>query len=71
LGKVEQTNNPSAGLQGIALILFNFYLISEAQPHSSNSSSLLIFQFPHFLISSFPGIIGIFLIFCLLGIDKK
>ena len=37
--KVEQTNNPSAGLQGVALILFNFFLISEAQPHSSNTTS--------------------------------
>ncbi|MEB3037537.1 hypothetical protein VJI99_11380, partial [Capnocytophaga ochracea] len=34
-GKVEQTNNTSAGLQGVALILFKFCLISEAQPHSS------------------------------------
>ena len=38
-GKVEQTNNPSAGLQGVALILFKFCLISEAQPHSSNTTS--------------------------------
>ena len=52
--KVEQTNNPSAGLQGVALILFKFCLISEAQPHSSSTTSHPIFSFPHFLISSFP-----------------
>ncbi|EKY09382.1 hypothetical protein HMPREF9078_00442 [Capnocytophaga sp. oral taxon 380 str. F0488] len=30
-------------LQGVALILFKFCLISEAQPHSSNSSLLPIY----------------------------
>ena len=40
-------------LQGAALILFKFCLISEAQPHSSNSTSHPIYQFTHFLISSF------------------
>ena len=59
-----------ATLQGAALILFKFCLISEAQPHFSNTTSHPIYQFshslilsfsnslilsfPHFLISSFP-----------------
>ena len=41
-------------LQGAALILFKFCLISEAQPHSPNTTSHPIYQFPHFLILSFP-----------------
>ena len=42
-----------ATLQGAALILFKICLISEAQPHSSNSTSHPIYQFSHFLIPSF------------------
>ncbi|EKY07411.1 hypothetical protein HMPREF9078_01216 [Capnocytophaga sp. oral taxon 380 str. F0488] len=41
-------------LQGVALILFKFCLISEAQPHSPNTTSHPIYQFPHSLIFSFP-----------------
>ena len=43
-----------ATLQGVALILFKFCLISKAQPHSPNTTSHPIYQFPHSLISSFP-----------------
>jgi len=43
-----------ATLQGAALILFKFCLISEAQPHSPNTTSHPIYQFSHSLISSFP-----------------
>ena len=44
-----------ATLQGVALILFKFCLISEAQPHSSNTTSHPIFSFPHSLIFSFSN----------------
>ena len=37
-------------LQGVALILFKFCLISEAQPHSFNTTSHPISSFSHFLI---------------------
>ena len=33
--------------QGAALILFKICLISEAQPHSSNTTSHPIFSFPN------------------------
>nr|DAI34741.1 MAG TPA: hypothetical protein [Bacteriophage sp.] len=33
------------------MILFKFCLISEAQPHSSNTTSHPIYQFSHSLIS--------------------
>ncbi|EKY07415.1 hypothetical protein HMPREF9078_01220 [Capnocytophaga sp. oral taxon 380 str. F0488] len=35
--------------------MFKFCLISEAQPHSLNITSHPIYQFPHFLILSFPN----------------
>jgi|GEM_PF-3609145 len=44
-----------ATLQGVALILFKICLISEAQPHSPNTTSHPIYQFSHFLILSFPN----------------
>ena len=43
---------PKVTSQGVALILFKFCLISEAQPHSSNETS---HPFSHSLIFSFSN----------------
>ena len=53
LRKLRLTSLPIS--QGVALILFKICLISEAQPHSSNSTSHLIPSFSNFLISTCPS----------------